>query len=108
MRDDWDQFTWVAIPKFLEFDETHADGADFAEVVAALYWQELVAAFAEADAEIDRLIYGNETGEPRGFLGRADAFEPTPADRAFAILEPHLHDVPLYQSRGRILRWPHV
>lgn len=29
---------------------------------------------------------------------------PTPGERAFAILEPHLTDVPLYRPRGRLLR----
>jgi hypothetical protein len=40
----------------------------------------------------------------RGFLPLADEPEPSPGEQAFAILEPHLTDVPLYRPRGRLFR----
>jgi hypothetical protein len=55
---------------------------------------------------IDATVTGNGTGEPRGFLAMTDTPEPSPADRAFAILAPHLDDVPLYRPpypRGGVL-----
>lgn len=45
---------------------------------------------------IDATVTGNGTGEPRGFFGPA-LHEPTPAERAFAVLAPHLADIPLYR-----------
>ena len=54
-------------------------------------------AYAAAFAEADRLcITGNGTGEPLGFLGPASR-EPTPAERALAILQPHLGAIALYR-----------
>jgi hypothetical protein len=52
---------------------------------------------AEAHVEAEQvLLYGNGAGAPLGF--RAPALrEPTSAERAFAILAPHLDDVPLYR-----------
>ncbi|MET7975736.1 hypothetical protein ABZW44_22375 [Streptomyces mirabilis] len=46
-----------------------------------------------------RWITGHNTGEPRGFLP-VDDRPPTPAEKAMAILAPHLADEPLYQSIG--------
>lgn len=45
-----------------------------------------------------RWITGNGTGEPLGFL--APDRQPTPAEKAMAILAPHLVDEPLYRSIG--------
>lgn len=91
MRDDWDQITVV-------------DG--FTDWLAVTE-RALAMAFAEEQAEIERaLLFGNGTGAPLGILAMADLPEPTEADRAFAILEPHLGDVPLYRpkyARGGIL-----
>lgn len=61
----------------------------------------LTQAYAEAAAETDRLVdqwllTGESTGAPLGFLAPALS-EPTPAERAFAILAPHLDHVPLYR-----------
>lgn len=72
MRDDWDQFTLTG---------------DFASIVARM--------FAEAYAEA--LVYGDGTGEPRGVSGW-EPVEPTPVERAFAILDPHLRACPLYDA----------
>ncbi|WP_345624522.1 hypothetical protein [Streptomyces ziwulingensis] len=44
----------------------------------------------------DRFIFGYGTGEPLGFL--APDRPPTPAEKAMAILAPHLADEPLYRS----------
>lgn len=52
---------------------------------------------------VDDTVYGNRTGDMRGFL-TGPRRETTPAERAFAILEPHLHNVPLYRPRARLLR----
>ena len=82
MRDDWDQ---IIISE------------GFADAVAALYQQELAAAFTEADAEIDLLIYGNGTGVLRGIHSWEDR-EPTPIERALALLDPELRRCPLYAA----------
>lgn len=50
------------------------------------------------DALDDRFITGNGTGELLGFLGSDRP--PTPAEKAMAILAPHLVDEPLYRSIG--------
>jgi hypothetical protein len=80
-------------------------------VFQAYLERSLTQAYAEAAAETDRLVdqwllTGESTGAPLGFLALEDVPEPTPAERAFAILEPHLTDIPLYRPRGRTLRWP--
>ena len=63
-------------------------------------------AAAETEAVVDQwLIAGDSTGAPYGFLAMTDMPEPTPGERAFAILEPHLTDVPLYRPR---CQWPVV
>lgn len=55
-------------------------------------------ALAEAYANAEQLwLYGNGTGEPRGFLAGAER-EPTPVERALAILDPHLRTCPLYKA----------
>ncbi|MGW2720822.1 hypothetical protein [Streptomyces sp. NPDC001492] len=104
-----------------EFDELQAAFRAYLERgLAAAY----ASAMAETDAMVDRfLISGDGSGEMRGFLpatrisipyplSEAEIAdhgvtvlppEPTPAERAFAILEPHLHNVPLYRPRGRLL-----
>lgn len=46
---------------------------------------------------IDATVTGNGTGEPRGFLTREQR-EPTPAERAIAILGPELRRCPLYKA----------
>lgn len=102
-----------------EIDELQAVFRAYLEnSLAAAY----ASAMAETDATLDRfLISGDSTGETRGSLTAekiripyplseaeiADhriiverepaPAEPTPAERAFAILAPHLADVPLYQ-----------
>ena len=78
MRDDSDQFTWTG---------------DFKANVARM--------FAEAYAEA--LVYGDGTGELRGVLGMIDLPEPTPAERAFAILEPHLRACPPYDAGAPVI-----
>jgi hypothetical protein len=61
--------------------------------------------FTEAYAEADRLwITGNGTGEPRGVLGCEPA-EPTPTERALAILDPELRRCPLYNAGPPALLW---
>lgn len=93
-----------------EIDELQAVFRAYLERgLAAAYAQ----AIAETDAVVDRfLISGEGTAADqvsivgngmRGFLPIEPEREPDPAERAFAILEPHLHDVPLYRPRGRIL-----
>jgi hypothetical protein len=82
MRDEWDQITWC-------------DG--FTDLVA-LQEKALAVAYAEAQAAVDRiLIYGTGTGEPRGFLAR-EVREPTPPERALAILDPELRRCHLYKA----------
>ena len=54
-------------------------------------WQVINERFAEA------LVTGNGTGQIVGFLAMADAPEPTPVERALAILAPHLRREPLYR-----------
>jgi hypothetical protein len=78
VRDDSDQFTWTG---------------DFKANVARM--------FAEAYAE--ELVYGDGTGEPRGILGMIDLTDPSPAERAFAILEPHLRACPLYDAGAPVI-----
>ncbi|MEV7389598.1 hypothetical protein [Streptomyces sp. NPDC091215] len=74
MRDDRNQFTWTS---------------DFENFVARM--------FAEAYAEA--LVMGDGTGEPRGILDIVrELAEPTPAERALAILDPHLRACPLYNA----------
>jgi len=77
-----------------EIDEVQAAFRAYLErsLAAAYAW-----AAAETEAVVDRwLVTGDGTGEPLGF--RAPALrEPTSAERAFAILAPHLDDVPLYR-----------
>lgn len=98
MRDDWDQFAWIAPTEFLPFDEDRDGGASFADLIDALCRQALAEAFTEADREIDRRLLGNGTGEPLGIRAMADLAEPTPAERALAILDPHLRACPLYAA----------
>lgn len=69
----------------------------------AFVTQGLLHGAAEAER---RLVEGDGTGAPLGFLRTEPDREPTPGERAFAILEPHLTDVPLYRprfARGGIL-----
>ncbi len=75
-----------------------ADDTGFAGLIDALCRQALAEAFAEADREIDRWLLGNGTGAPLGIRAMADLPEPTPAERAFAILDPHLRACPLYAA----------
>jgi len=82
------------------------DGASFTDLLAAMYRQALAEAYAEADREIDRLIYGNGTGVPRGILSWEER-PPTPVERAFAILDPHLRSCPLYDA-GPPALYPHT
>jgi hypothetical protein len=63
---------------------------------AELYKEVLEAGFAAFNK---RHITGNGTGAPLGIRALADPPEPTPAERAFAVLEPHLRDVPLYRPK---------
>ncbi|NUS26082.1 MAG: hypothetical protein HOV92_17920 [Streptomyces sp.] len=85
----------------------------------ALFRAYLERAAAEAWAEVERrLVYGEGTGEPRGFLS-ADQISipyplsdaevadhgiivgepgPSPVERALAILDPHLRACPLYAA----------
>lgn len=51
---------------------------------------------------IDATVTGNGTGEPRGFLAREER-EPTPAERALAILDPELRRCPLYDAGPPVL-----
>lgn len=75
-----------------------ADDGGFIDLVANLYRQALAEAFAEADREIDRWLLGNGTGEPRGVSAMVDLPEPTPTERALAILDPELRRCPLYDA----------
>jgi len=81
--------------------ETCEETDELQAIVRAYFERSVTQAYAEAVAETDRvvdqwLLTGASTGEPLGF--RAPALrEPTPAERAFAILAPHLDDVPLYR-----------
>lgn len=63
--------------------------------------------FAEAYAEVDRrLITGNGTGEALGILATPPLREPTPVDRALAILDPELRHCPLYDAGPPVVRGP--
>ena len=89
-------------------------------------------AYTEAQAEAERVfdqrfITGKGTGEPRGFLSAelisvpyplSDAEiedhgivvglpEPTPVERALAILDPHLRACPLYDAGPPVI-YPHT
>jgi hypothetical protein len=109
------------VPDLHDWDDI-ANGAGFIDV-AAVAQQALAQVFAETQAAVDQLlIHGNGTGEPRGFLSAerisipyslsddeiADHGyvvgppEPTPAERALAILAPELRHCPLYKA------WPHL
>lgn len=79
-----------------EIDELQAAFRAYLErALAAAY----ASAIAETDAALDRfLISGEGSGECRGFLPRQDVPEPTPVERALAILDPHLRACPLYKS----------
>lgn len=62
-------------------------------------------AIAETEAVVDQwLVTGDSTGAPLGFLAVPDVTGPTPGERAFAILEPHLVGVPLYKAGPPALR----
>jgi hypothetical protein len=64
---------------------------------------EQVLLYGESFTAADQLsLVGNGM---RGFLPLDDEPEPTPGERAFAILEPHLVGVTLYRPRHR---WPVV
>jgi len=78
-------------------------GDSIARLYADLYKGLLASTFTAAEAE--RLVTGDGTGAPLGFFALEAAPEPTPAERAFAILEPHLVGVTLYRPRHR---WPVV
>lgn len=72
---------------------------DEVEVLAAVVGPWFERLFAEAYASAARSwLDGNGSGEPLGFLEPARR-QATPAERAFAILEPHLTDMPLYRPR---------
>ena len=81
-------------------------GSVIGDSIRSLYADLYKALLASTTAEAERLVVGDGTGAPYGFLRTEPEPEPTPAERAFAILEPHLHNVPLYRPRGRTLRWP--
>lgn len=74
-----------------EIDEVQA-------VFSAYFERACVEAFEAADR---LLVTGNGTGAPLGFLSREPELEPTPAVRAFAILEPELRHCPLYDAGHR-------
>ncbi|UOB09110.1 hypothetical protein MQE23_08595 [Streptomyces sp. HP-A2021] len=82
--------------------ETCDEYEEFSAHVRA-YFQRI---FAEAYAEADRLlITGNGTGEPRG-LADWEPKEPTPIERALAILEPELRRCPMYKAGPPALPLP--
>lgn len=105
------------------------DGVDgFVEVLAELWAQAYAEACAEAEREFDRRwITGSGTGEIRGLLTAekvgvpypvSDAeiadhglivrhSEPTPVERALAILDPELRRCPLYDAGPPVL-YPHT
>lgn len=80
---------------FMHPMETCEEWEAYAAAARALYERAMAAAFAEADR---LLITGNGTGEMQGFRVREPEHEPTPAERALAILEPHLSAIALYQA----------
>lgn len=74
--------------------ETCDEYEEFAAHVRA-WWER---AFAEAFTAAERrLVTGNGTGEPRG-LAAWEPSEPTPIERALAILDPDLRRCPLYEA----------
>ncbi|MFE7972983.1 hypothetical protein [Streptomyces shenzhenensis] len=86
---------------FTECDEVDLMSAAFAE----MYERALTEAFTDAQAEADAaLLYGNGTGDMRGFLNH-DRREPTSMERALAILAPELRRCLLYQAGApRVVR----
>jgi hypothetical protein len=113
------------VPDLHDWDDI-TDVAEFIDVTA-LAQQALAQVFAETQTAVDQLlIHGNGTGEPRGFLSAerisipyslsddeiADHGyvvgppEPSPAERALAILDPELRACPLYNAGPPTLRGP--
>lgn len=84
--------------------ETCEDVDELQAVFAAYLEQAFREAYAWAEAEAERMfdhlyVTGQGTGEPRGFLAMTEEREPSPVERALAILGPHLRDCPLYDAR---------
>lgn len=78
---------------FYECDEVD----ELAQAFAGLYEQALTEAYAEAHAEVDQWLLGSGTGEICGIAGWKPS-EPTPIERALAILDPELRACPLYDA----------
>jgi hypothetical protein len=76
-------------------------GSVIGDSIRSLYADLYKALLASTTAEAERLVTGDGTGAPLGFLAMADVPEPTPGERAFAILDPHLTDVPLYRTEWK-------
>jgi hypothetical protein len=74
--------------------ETCGEYEEFAARVRAWYEKALVETFAEAERQ---LVTGNMTGVPRG-VAAWEPGEPTPLERALAVLDPELRRCPLYDA----------
>ncbi|MFI0233126.1 hypothetical protein [Streptomyces sp. NPDC017086] len=82
--------------------ETCDEYEAFAAHVRAWFEKSFAALYADAER---RLVTGNGTGEPRSILNWEPA-EPTPLERAFAILDQELRRCPLYTAGPPALRGP--
>ncbi|MET8766350.1 hypothetical protein [Streptomyces sp. NPDC004658] len=80
--------------------ETCDEYEEFAAHVRAWFEQSFAALYAAAER---RLVTGDGTGEPRGVLAW-EPTEPTPVERALAILGPELRCCPLYNAGPPALR----
>ncbi|MGY5048271.1 hypothetical protein ACWDE0_21965 [Streptomyces sp. 900105755] len=76
---------------FLECDEIDLLSAAFMEMIES--------ACADAFTAADQLtIVSNSTAEPIPVFGGPERAEPSPVERALAILDPHLRACPLYRK----------
>lgn len=81
------------------------DGAGFTDPMA-MHAQALAVTFAEWHAAVDHaLMWGNDAGELLGLQADVPVWEPSPIERALAILEPELRRCPLYDAG---VFWPYV
>ena len=75
-------------------------GDTIIDSIVGLYTQMLAA----VDATVTRtLIDGDSTGQPLGFRIIDPPAEPTPMDRALALLDPELRACPLYEAGPPVL-----
>ncbi|MFI6251483.1 hypothetical protein [Streptomyces sp. NPDC051016] len=102
------------IHPFLECDEIDVLAAAFNEMIEGAFAEAFAAVEAGVDGfvmsalhqAVEATVNGSRSGDVIGFRA-VDPAEPTPVERALAILDPHLRACPLYDA-GPPAIYPHT